>query len=460
MKTTLKASRWMFGLAATACVIVMALPPHVSAEVSDTDFNALKEAVQKLSEQVQSLKQTNIIVEQMHEQDVQKLQQLQEKLAETQQMATNTEQKVIEAAQTQPIPRQAIDEATVNHNFMMLGDAEFQYNKVAGQHGGFVQADFAPIFLYRAGDNILFEAGFDTTLKNNATNGPGASTSFDLSFAQIDYVMNDYVTFCGGDILLPLGTYTERGAGWLNKIPDDPLAVDALIPGSGVGAELRGAVPLGDAGKFINYSVWGVNGPSSADGSQNAGALDLGGNVGVTSGGTTANLHGNPSGGARLGVFLPIPYKPHYDLELGISGQSGEWDNFGTYLWTAGVLDAALHLGPNFEAKGEYIMTQYGSSDLGVNTQQGWWVQAAYKLAGLNLELPVINDTELVGRYDGLLHNYNGNNNSFNLNTQRYTVGLIYYITNTLLLEGDYEILNSNDPSQVDQLILQLSLGF
>ena len=44
-----------------------------------------------------------------------------------------------------------------------------------------------------------------------------------LSFAQLDYLFNDYVTFVGGDMLLPLGTYTERSAGWLNKIPDDPL---------------------------------------------------------------------------------------------------------------------------------------------------------------------------------------------------------------------------------------------
>ena len=442
-----------------AGILGLALPKPVSAEVSDADFNALKAAVQQLSEQVQSLKQTNQLVEQVHEQDVQQLQQLQDKLAETQQIATNTEQKVIEAAQTQPIPRPPLDEATVNHNFMMLGDAEFQYDKVAGQHGGFVMADFAPIFLYRAGDNILFEAGFDTTLQNSAPNSSGYTTSFNVSFAQIDYVLNDYLTICAGDILLPLGTYTERGAGWLNKIPDDPLAIDALLPGSGVGAELRGAVALGDAGKYINYSVWGVNGPSSADGTANGGALDLGGNVGVTSDGTTANLHGNPSGGARLGLFVPF-YHPHYDVELGVSGQSGEWDNAGQYLWSAGVLDAALHLGPNFEAKGEYIVTQYGSGDLGVNTQQGWWMQAAYKLAGLNLELPAINNLELVGRYDGLLHTYDGNNNAFDFKTQRYTVGMIYYLTNTLLLEGDYEFLHSNDPSQTDQLLLQLSLGF
>ena len=459
-KTTMKTRRGALGLAAAGCALWLALPLRATAEVSDADFNALKEAVQKLSDQVQSMQQSNVVQQQIHEQDVEQIQQLQEKLAETRQIATNAEQKSIEAAQAQPASRQPIDEATVNHNFMMLGDAEFQYDKVAGQHGSFLLADFAPIFLYRGGDNLLFEAGFDTTLQNSAPNGPGYTTTFNLSFAQLDYVMNDYMTFCAGDLLLPLGTYTERGAGWLNKIPDDPLAVDALLPGTGVGAELRGAVPVGDGGEFVNYAVYGVNGPGSADGTGSAGALDLGGNVGLRSDGVTANLHGNPSGGARLGVFLPFPYRPRYDLELGISGQSGEWDNAGTHLWTAGVLDAAMHLGPNFEAKGEFIETRFGSDDLGQIRQQGWWAQASYKLAGLNFDLPVINNVELVGRYDSLHDAYDQANNAFDFNTRRYTAGFIYYITNTLLFEGDYEFLHSNDPSQVGQLILQLSYGF
>jgi hypothetical protein len=397
-----------------------------------------------LSEQVQGLQQTNQL-------DQQTILQLQQRLGETQTLATNAVLKAEAAAQPQPLPRTPLDEATVNHNFQILGDAEFQYAKSAGQNGSFVLADFAPIFLYRAGDNILFEAGFDTTLQNNAPTSPGYSTSFDLSFAQLDYVMNDYMTLAVGDLLLPLGTYTERGAGWLNKIPDDPLAVDALIPGSGAGAELLGAVPLGDAGKFINYAVYGVNGPSSADGTGDAGALDLGGNVGFRSDGVVSNLHGSPSGGARLGIFLP--FKPHYDLELGISGQSGEWDNAGTHLWTAGVLDAALHLGANFEAKGEYIVSRYGSDDLGLIHQQGWYAQAGYKLAGLNLELPAINNMEIVGRYDSL-------HDGLGTITERYTVGYVYYFTSTLLFEGDYEFLHSTDPTQVNQLIFQLSLGF
>jgi hypothetical protein len=416
--------------------------------------------VQKLSEQVQSLQQTNIIREQTHEKDVQQIQQLQEKLAETQQIATNAEQKSIEAAQTQTQPplREPIDEATVNHNFMMLGDAEFQYVKAAGQHGGFVLADFAPIFLYRGGDNILFEAGFDTTLQNglnsDGTHDSGSTSSFDLSFAQLDYVMNECMTFSAGDLLLPLGTYSERSAGWLNKFPDDPLAV-SLIPGGGIGVELQGGIPLGDAGALVNYQIYGVNGPSSSETNADPTALDLGGNVGLKSDNTVANLHGSPVGGGRLGVFKP--FKPHYDVELGVSGQSGEWDDSGTYLYTAGVFDAALHLGPNFQANGEYILTRYGS-DQGFVNQQGWWVQAGYKLAGLDLEFPVINNVELVGRYDNL-HNAPGSN-GLGANTSRYTTGFIYYFTNTLLFEGDYEFVHSNDPSQVDQLILQLSYGF
>jgi len=464
MKITNKTGGWMLALAGAVGTVGLAQPLAANAQVNAADFNALKMMVQQLSDQVQSLKQTNVLVQQLHEQDVQQLKELQAKLSETQQTAADAEQKSTAAAQAQaqPVARGPIDEATVNRNFQILGDAEFQYANADHQHGSFLLADFAPIFLYRGGDNILFEAGFDTTLGNNAQ-APGGSggytTTFNLSFAQLDYVMNDYLTLCAGDLLLPLGTYSERGAGWLNKFPDNPLAVDALIPGSGVGAELRGAVPLGDSGKLLNYAVYGVNGPSSTDGTGNGGSLDLGGNVGVTSDGTTANLHGNPSGGARVAVFLP--FKPRYDLELGVSGMFGEWDNAGNHLWMAGVLDASLHLGPNFEAKGEYILTRYGSDDLGLIEQQGWFVQAGYKLAGLNLELPGLNNLELVGRYDNVNNGYDSSNNAFDFNTQRYTVGYIYYLTSALLFEGDYEFIHSNDPSQpTTQLILQISYGF
>jgi len=426
-----------------------------AAEISNDDINSLKEMLRKQGEAMQKLSDQVKQLQQEHEQDLQQIQQLQQNQSR-QATASNAPPTAVEAViESAPVPRVPIDEATVNHNFSVLGDAEFQYANISGQHPTFLFADFAPIFLYRGGDNILFEAGFDFTLQN--ATGPsghdsGQTTGINLSFAQLNYVVNDYATLAVGNLLLPLGTYSLRSAGWLNKIPDDPLPRD-LLPGSGVGGEVLGAFPIGTEGKLINYAVWGVNGPSSSDGTGAPDQLDLGGNVGLTSDNRIANLHGNPSGGARVGFFYP--YKPHYDLEVGLSGQSGEWTDSGSHLWNAAVVDAAVHLGSYFETKGEFINTWYGS-DSGNIHPEGWWIQAGYKLAGLNLiSAPIINNVELVGRYDTF-------HDGLGVNKHRESFGYVYYFSNTLLFEGVYELINSNsgDPNEKDRLILQLSYGF
>ena len=447
---------WMLVSGVVLCAII-APGPLSGADVTEADFNALKELVRKqgeqmqqLAEEIRQLQQTHTADQQAHQKDAEQIQRLQQQLA-AQQPGTNVaSQAVAEAVEMAPMPRVPIDEATVNHNFMILGDAEFQFAHFEGQHPAFLMADFAPIFLYRGGDNVLFEAGFDFVLQNNAPASSGYTTTVNLSFAQLDYIFSDYLTLAAGDLLLPLGTYSQRTAGWLNKIPDDPLPRDNL-PGSGVGVQLLGAVPLGQEGKMLNYAVYGVNGPGSADGTGSAAALDLGGNVGLRSDNTIANLHGNPSGGARVAFFAP--FKPHYDIEVGISGQSGQWDDAGRHLWSAAVLDASAHLGSFFEIKGEYMHSWYGSDNLGMVHPEGWWVQSGYKLAGLNLEFPLINNIELVGRYDA-------SHDGLGVQTRRFTVGYVYYLSNTVLFEGDYEFLHSNDPTQTDRFLFQLSYGF
>ena len=449
------------------CVLGTTLAPCTAA-VTDDEFDALKKAVQQLGAKVQRLEQTHDQDQKTHEQDQQQIQQLKDQLGVTQKTATDAQQKAEAAAQVQPT-RPMPGEGNATHNFTMVGDAEIQFGKVDGQHSGFAMADFAPIFLFRARDNVLFEAGFDIKLQNSAvplantgTGNGDATTTFDMSFAQLDYMVNKYVTFVGGDMLLPLGTYTERSAGWLNKLPDDPLP-RGVLPSSGVGVQLRGAVPVGDAGQSISYAAYGVNGPYSVDGSGNSTTLDpfnnpisnfgLGGNVGFDSNGNSiGNLHGAPSGGGRIGWF--VPWKAHYDLELGLSGQSGTWDNAGSQSWSAGVVDAALHVSPYFEAKGEYIYSWLDTVDQGTVHPNGWWVQAGYKLAGLNLELPLINNVELVGRYDTI-------HDGFGMKMDRWTVGYVYYFSNTLLFEGDYEFVHSGDPTQAHNvLVFQVGYGF
>ena len=322
---------------------------------------------------------------------------------------------------------------------------------MSGQNSGFVLSDFAPIFLFRARDNVLFEAGFDVTLQNNApNNGTGAATGVSLSFGQVDYLMNDYLTLVGGYMLLPLGTYTERGAGWINKIPDTPLP-RGVVPANGAGVQLRGGVPVGQSGQSLNYAVFGANGPGSVDGTANHDQLDLGGNVGIKSDGSSGNLHSSPSAGGRLGWFYPL--KPHVDLELGISGQSGTWDNAGHRQFSAGVFDAALHITPYFELKGEYLHSWVETDDVGTFSQHGWWIQGAYKFAGLNLELPLINNLEFVARYDTV-------SDGMGTRTERGTFGYVYYLSNTLQFMGDYAFVHSTDLTLSNMFIFQLDYGF
>jgi hypothetical protein len=434
--------------------------PRQTMAMTDEQFQTLQQQMQQQAQQIQDLQKAR-------EEDKQEIQQLKDQLGatqkttdETQKKLDDTQKKVEETQQTAvaaeaaakvqptyPVPSEGI---LATHNVSLVGDAEVQFAKTEGQHSSFMLADFAPIFLYRAGDNVLFEAGFDIMLHNNfdstGARQAGSSTSVDMSFATLDYLFNDYVTLVAGEMLLPLGTYSERGAGWLNKFPDDPLP-RSVLPDAGIGVQLRGSKAIGDSGQMVTYAIYGVNGPSSADGTGDATALDLGGNVG-----DTPNWHSDPSAGGRIGWFYP--WKAHYDLELGVSGQSGTWDDAGKQLWSATVVDAALHLSPYFETKGEWITTWEETDDHGTIAPQGWWVQVGYKLGGLDLELPMINSVELVYRYDRV-------NDGLGTETDRNSLGCVYYITNTFQFEGDYEFVHSTDPTQANnQLILQLSYGF
>ena len=81
-------------------------------------------------------------------------------------------------------------------------------------------------------------------------------------------------------------------------------------------------------------------------------------------------------------------------------------------------------------------------------------IKAGAKLAGLNLDWPYINNLEFVGRYDTV-------RDGLGTWVDRYTIGYVYYFSNTLLFEGDYEFLSSNDPEQAhNAFVFQLSYGF
>jgi len=430
-------------------------PPQESASPSSSDYVSRAE-YDKLKSEHDSMKQEldalKAAVRQMANGTVPAAAREARPPAEAKEVGSAKESQTAAPSTASATTSEELTGPLATHDFSIVGDAEVQFGKFFHQHGAFMLADFAPIFLFRGGDNILFEAGFDFILQNNAPASDGYTTTVNLSFATLDYIINDYVMFVGGNMLLPLGTYSERSAGWLNKFPDAPLPRDVL-PGNGVGVQLRGAIPIGNQGPSVTYSLFVDNGVSSIDGTGNADQLDLGGNVGLTSDGRFANLHGGAGWGGRVAIFWP--WKPTYDVEIGVSGMSSPWDNRARRQYSAAVADWAIHVGPYIEVKGEYMNTWVGTDDHGTIDPDGWWIQAGYKLGGLKLNVPYLDKLELVGRYDTI-------DDGLGSRPERGTFGAVYYLTNTLWLEGDYEFVNNHGPNRLPDygLLFQVSYGF
>ena len=79
----------VFGIVATA---VLAWPRLTSAQVSTSDFNDLKDTVQKLSQQMQELMKTHAQDQKTHEEDQKKIESLQQQLGETRTAVTNVDE--------------------------------------------------------------------------------------------------------------------------------------------------------------------------------------------------------------------------------------------------------------------------------------------------------------------------------------------------------------------------------
>jgi len=127
----------ILGAFAAVCMLGAALPNPASAQVSTDDFNALKKMVEQLNDKVQKLEQTHEQDQKAHEQDQQVIQQLQQQAVETKAAVTNAQQTADNAAKAQSAsPAPSVSEGPM-HNFTMVGDAEAQFGKTAGQHGTF-----------------------------------------------------------------------------------------------------------------------------------------------------------------------------------------------------------------------------------------------------------------------------------------------------------------------------------
>ena len=151
----------------------------------------------------------------------------------------------------------------------------------------------SPLLLLPLGDKWLVEAkgSYSDTFSKNAQGDYNGAISYGMSYGQIDYIANRYMTLVAGRFTTPFNIYGERLApNWIRALQTGPLT-SPVTSGSGLGGMMRGGFPAADS-LNVTYALY-----FSANNTHHLLATDR-------------------STGGRLGFFLP-----HQRLEVGASFQ-------------------------------------------------------------------------------------------------------------------------------------------
>ena len=261
--------------------------------------------------------------------------------------------------------------------FHLAGFATIHFQFTAESGPNFASVLLAPVFLWRLHDRILFEAELEAGYSDG-------EFELGVEYAQADFIVWDYTTVVVGLSLLPLGIYTERlHPGWINRSMDAPYPYQGghgagPIPMSGLGIQVRGAVPLGQVAS-VNYAAFLTNGPG-----QGGGAPALGGSI--------PDNNWNKFVGGRVGVL------PLRELEFGVSGATGLWDDNVSKRYSVLVGDVMASTSFGLSVQGEYLTTRTDVGDDDPEIRHLWWTQLAWRL----LPAPgILKRFEIVARYGG-----------------------------------------------------------
>ncbi len=338
-------------------------------------------------------------------------------------------------------------------NFLLTGYGFAGFEKRPGESGKF-NAGLSPILLWKLSDRLSFESELEIGLT-------AAETDVHLEYANLSYLLNDYMTVKAGKFLTPFGTFADRShAAWINKLPDQPLAVgeEGIAPFAQTGVQVSGGFTLGRT--KMNYALYAANGPRMNTDMSNP--TELGRLVFDNFTDTNSRSYGG-----RIGI-LPIS-----ELEFGYSFQA-----------IRGPLNAQLHavdlnythefqsLRGTIDLRGQWVWSNAGQFRLVSeaqgeggepqtitfnNRRDGGYAQIAYRPTKAKSD--VLKKFEIVGRYDRL-----NQPSGFTLagDEDRWTIGLNYWLGPSTVLKGAYEFIHRNGPDSPNgnAVLFQASMGF
>lgn len=312
-----------------------------------------------------------------------------------------------------------------------------------------------PIFFWRYKNRILFVAKFDVTLVNK-------ETDITLVHANINYIMNDYLTARGGKFIIPLGFWREKMLPeWINKLATRPLpyadSSNLVIPAADLGLDVRGAVPLWNnpanpgVPMVLTYDGWIGNGPDQ----KSNGDISLNG----------TNYNDNNRNKAVGGRFC---FRFWPDRQIGISGMYGQWNNNSTFgsviahrklYYRALVGEWDWLFGQYLRFCGEYMWTKRGAvpnSKLGIHNHEVYkralWAQLSSTLGFISHHY-VPENIELVARYGQILTNIH-HGNQF-----QWSFGANYYLTSKMIIKVEYD-LNHGPANHNNMFSVQWAYGY
>jgi hypothetical protein len=286
----------------------------------------------------------------------------------------------------------------------------------------------------------------------------------DVTDAEFDFIVNDWLTIVAGRFPIPLGFFNERlNSPWINKLPDVPLMFRQVSPPISInGIQARGAHYLGDLPLKLAYSVYACSALELNN--QAPGLNDVANLEGMEN--TYNIVSSEPTFGGRLSLWEPV-----MGVEVGLSYlHNADYTPVaedGIQLWE---LDANYHKG-NWDLRFEYgEMYQHAASFIGTNIRRrGLYAQVAYR--PLDCPNRFLQKLELVGRYG--YTSFSGFDQSaldpttfatpvdVPVNRNQYTIGINYWFYASLVVQVAYEFNQEQGQSLHDNMFMaQLGWGF
>jgi hypothetical protein len=338
--------------------------------------------------------------------------------------------------------------------FYIAGWAEGMFEARNGSVSTF-SASFNPIFLWELTPKLLFESRLEIEPS-------GAGTNVNLVYAQLSYLLNDYITLGVGEFFSPSNVFVERfEPQWINKLPDRPLAVyHGILPNISVGAEVRGGFPIGPT--RANYAFYISNGPSlNTFDPRTAGTLDFN---------SYTDNNDDKAVGGRVG-FLPVP-----GVEVGYGFETAEPGFQGTTFAHVRSLVQSVDLDITRDSdllKGRInLYAQYawskidhavydpdGSLGFGplafTSKRDGGYALVAYRPTKVDLDF--VRNLEMIFRWDHLSRDPSGLGDP---EENRWTLGLDYWLSPSTVVKAAYEWDNPRGERNRNALLLQAAMGF